>query len=59
MRKRQKDPTHTENVLQVIEFGRADDGRGDALLGQAPGGRNLRHRHILLLCELFDPRYTV
>ena len=44
----------TEDIFEVLETCRSDDGRGDLRLGQDPRRRDLCHAHALLLCELLD-----
>ena len=46
----------TEDVLQVGEVRRPDDGRGDAGFRHCPRERDLGHARLLLLRELLDPR---
>ena len=45
----------TEDVLEVRQAGRADDGSAHTRLGEHPRKRDLRHADALLLRELINP----
>ena len=46
---------HTDELLEVLQVRRADDGRGDALLRQDPGDGDLGHTDALLGSDFLDP----
>lgn len=48
----------TEDVFQVVERRRTDDGRGDSVFLQRPRDRDLRHRDVHLLRHLFDSAHA-
>ena len=58
-RKERGKETRTDDVAQVVQVRRADDGRRDAFLGQRPRDGDLRHRHAALVRDLLDAVHDV
>jgi hypothetical protein len=49
---------HTNNILQIIQTGRPDNGSSNRILSQNPGNRNLGHRDSFLLGNFFHSIYN-